>query len=285
MRGWMGRVVWRATALCSYVNSCSLLVVRYFAGALSQMICCLIRCFCFSLQYSHREPGSASILRGWQQPTFHGAGSPRSQQSAGDSALGRFVDPQKRLKFLLLLTLIMPLRVSLDVFKIRDPNERSRGCSSTTAAAPPSLQHRLLTSRRPGSMPAALLWPMTPSATEPGTHLLPLARLPHLLIEGRPHLPPRPGRPAGRAYLPIGRKACRPCPEIPSIVRARYLPELLRTLVVAADAVKAPSARVTINRRFGLSSDPSSFHDSASFFEFQNASTNSTSLRGIYILF
>ena len=45
MREWMGRVIWLAAALCSYVNHIFVLPYGLFAGALSHTICCLILCF------------------------------------------------------------------------------------------------------------------------------------------------------------------------------------------------------------------------------------------------
>ena len=60
------------------------------------------------------KQGGSSVLWRWQRLTSHGTASPRGQRAAGDSAPGRFVNPQKKmLKLLLLLLLLLQLLLLL----------------------------------------------------------------------------------------------------------------------------------------------------------------------------
>ena len=60
------------------------------------------------------KQGGSSVLWRWQRLTSHGTASPRGQRAAGDSAPGRFVNPQKKmLKLLLLLLLLLLLQLLL----------------------------------------------------------------------------------------------------------------------------------------------------------------------------
>lgn len=86
-----------------------------------------------------------------------------------------------------------------------------------------------------------------------------------------------------RALLPLSRvrkaqHTGRVGKSISQIVCAHFFRDLLRALVVPQLPPK-PGKLNQVTRRFRLPSDLDSYHDSAGFFEFQQASTNPTSLR------
>ena len=119
-----------------------------------------------------------------------------------------------------------------DCFQDKSSEPRSRGCSPTTAAAPPSSQDRLVLREGP-------------------------VRCPRLRL--------------GRCLRPDQLSGC-----------TTY--EIFYELSLLPPLPSKPKKLALVTRRFRLSSDLASSHDSAISFKFQNASTNSTCLREVSFL-